>query len=69
MIEQESEKIAICPICLESLMTNLFFASDNHLYHNDCFSKINFKTPIARQDLLKYLSVNKVVNGKAYFEK
>ena len=26
------KKIAICPNCLELLTTNLFFASDSHLY-------------------------------------
>ena len=69
MTEEESEKIAICPVCLESLMTNSYFASDNHLYHKDCFGKLNFKSPLSRQDFSCYLPVNKVVNGKLFFEK
>ena len=38
MIEEEIEKIAICPICLETLTTNLYFASDGYLYHEKCFT-------------------------------
>ena len=40
MIEEENEKIPLCPVCLETLRTNSYFASDNHLYHQICFSKI-----------------------------
>ena len=28
MIEQENEKFVICPLCLETLKTNSYFASD-----------------------------------------
>ena len=69
MIEEENEKLPLCPVCLETLTTNLYFASDNHLYHINCFSKLNYKSPISRQDFSSYLPVNKVVNGKVYFEK
>ena len=43
MIDEESEKIAVCHICLETLTTNLYFASDGYLYDQNCFGKINFK--------------------------
>ena len=33
------------------------------------FSKLNFKSPISRQDFSFYLPVNKVINCKVYFEK
>ena len=69
MIKEENEKIVICPVCLETLVSDIFFASDNHLYHQICFSILNFKNPISRQDFSNYLPVNKVVNGKVYFEK
>ena len=49
--------------------TNLYLASDDHLYHRNCFSKYYFESPISRQDFSYYLPVNKVVNGKVYFEK
>ena len=49
MIQEENEKIAICPVCLEGLTTDLYFTSDNYLYHKKCFSKLNFKSPITRQ--------------------
>ena len=64
MIEEEKEKIPLCPICLETLTTNLYFISDNHLYHRNCFDELNFESLISRQDFLYYLPVNKVVNDK-----
>ena len=69
MIDEENEKIPLCPVCLETLASDLYFASDNHLYHQICFIKINFESPISRQDFSYYLPVNKVVNGKVYFQK
>ena len=69
MIEEKNEKIAICPICLETLATNLYFASDGKLYDQNRFNKLNFKSSISRQDFSYYLPVNKLVNGKVYFEK
>ena len=45
---KKNEKIAICPICLESLTTNLYFASDGYLYHKNCFTKLNFKNRLPR---------------------
>ena len=49
MIQEEIEKKAICPVCLESLTTDLYFTSDDYLYHKKCFSKINYKNPITRR--------------------
>ena len=69
MIQEESEKIAICPVCLESLTTDLYYTSDDYLYHKKCFNKLNYKSRISRQDFSYYLPVNKVVNDKVYFEK
>ena len=69
MIEDEVEKIAICPICLETLTTDLNFISDDYLYHKKCFSKLNFKSPISRQDFSYSFPVNKLVDDKVYFEK
>ena len=69
MIKEENEKIAICPICLETLTTNLYFASDGYLFHQNCLTKLIFKIPTSRLDFSYYLPVNKVVNGKVYFEK
>ena len=37
MIQEEIEKIAICPVCLESLTNDLFFTSDDYLYHKNFF--------------------------------
>ena len=68
MIEEENEKIAICSICLETLTTNIYFASDDHMYHKNSFSKLNFKNSISRQDCSYYLPVNKVVKSEVYFE-
>ena len=36
MLEDENEKDPFCPVCLETLTTNFYFASDNHLYHKNC---------------------------------
>ena len=70
MIQEEIEKIAICPVCLKSLTTDLYFTSDEYLYHEKCFSKQNFKNPITRQDFSYYPLVNKLVNNDVvYFEK
>ena len=69
MIKEENEKIAICPVCLVSLTVFLFFTSDDYLYHRKFFSKLNFKSPISRQDFSYYFPVNKLVNDKVYFEK
>ena len=69
MIQEKVEKIAICPACLESLTTDLYFTSDDCLYHRKCFSKLNKKSTISRQDFSYYLRVNKQVNHKVYFEK
>ena len=69
MANEESEKIAICPVCLETLTMNLYFTSEHYLYNKKCFSKLNFKSPISRRDFSYYLSVNKLVNDKVYFEK
>ena len=69
MIEEENENIPLCPICLETLASDLCFAPENHLYHQICFSKLNFQSPTSRQDYSFCLPVNKVVNGKVYFEK
>ena len=69
MIKEENEKIPLCPVCLEILTTKLYFASDDHLYHQICFIKLKPKSPISRQDFSYDLPVNKVINGKVYFEK
>ena len=37
MTEEENEKNAICPVCLESLTTDLYFTSDDYLYHKKMF--------------------------------
>ena len=55
MIEEKNEKIPLCPVCLETLTNNSYFASDEHLYHKNCFSKLSFKSPISRQDFSFYL--------------
>ena len=68
MIDGENEKIPHCPVCLETLVTDLYFASDNHLYQQICFSKLNFKVPLSRQAFSYYLPVNEMVNGKVYLE-
>ena len=68
MIEEENEKIPLCPVCLEILTTNLHFTSDNHLYHRNCFDKSNFKSPISGQVFSHYIPVNKVFIGKVFFE-
>ena len=64
MIEEENEKSPLCPVCLEILTTIFYFTSANHLYHRNCFDKINFKSPISTEGFLYYFPVNKVVNGK-----
>ena len=69
MIQEEIEKIAICPVCLESSTADLYFTSYVYLYHKKCFSKLNFKGPISRRDFSYYFPVNKLVNDKVYFEK
>ena len=69
MTNEENEKIAICPVCLEISTTDSCFFSDDYLYHKNCLSKLNFKSPISRQDFLYYFLVNKLVNDKVYFEK
>ena len=51
MIEEENEKIAICPICLETLKTGIDFTSDGYLYHKICFRKFNFESPTSRLDM------------------
>ena len=48
MIGEENEKVAICPVCLKNLKIDLYFTSDDYLYHKKCFSKLNFKIPISR---------------------
>ena len=47
MIEEEKEKIALCPVCLETLTTNLYFASDGYFYGKNLFNRLNFKSPIS----------------------
>ena len=69
MIEEENGEIPLCPISLETLTTNLYFTSDNHLYHGNCFDKLIFKRPKSRECFSYYFPVNKVVHGKVYFEK
>ena len=69
MIQEETEKIAIFPVCLERLTTDIYFTSDDYLYHKKCFRKLNFKSPISRQDFSYHLPVNKLINDKIYFEK
>ena len=50
MIEEAIEKIPLCPVCLKTLTTNSYFATDGHLYHQICFGKLNFKRQLSRQD-------------------
>ena len=50
MTEKEDKKIAVCPVCLDTLTTNSYFTSDGYLYHKNCFSNIKFKSPITRHD-------------------
>ena len=69
MIKAENEKFPLCPVCLETLTTNLYFGCDGYLYLKNCFTELSFKSPIFRQDFSYYLPVNKVVIGKVYFEK
>ena len=47
MIEEENVKTPLCLVCLETLTINLCFASDDHLYQKNCFSKLGFKSPIS----------------------
>ena len=63
------EKNAICPVCLEGLTTDLYFTSDGYLYHKKCYSKLNFESPISRQDLSYCFPANKLVDDKVCFEK
>ena len=56
-------------MCPDSLTTDLYFTSDDYLYHKKCFSKLNFESPIARKDFLFFFPVDKQVNEKIYFEK
>ena len=37
MIEEENEKIAICPVCLESSTTEIYFPSNDYLHHKKGF--------------------------------
>ena len=69
MIQEEIEKIAICPVCLENWTPDLYFTIDDYLYHKKCLSKSNYKSPITGQDFSYYLPVKKLVNDKVYFEK
>ena len=69
MIKEDNEKIASCPVCLDSLTTNICVASDGYLYHKNCFSTLNFKRPMSWQDFSYYLPVNKVIIDKIYLEK
>ena len=69
MIQEENEKIAICPVCLDGLTTDLYFTSDDYLYHKKCFSKLNFESPISRKGFSYYFPANKLVNDKVYIEK
>ena len=69
MIEEENKRVPLCPVCLDTLTIKIYFASDGHLYHQICFSKLKFKSPISRQDFSFFLTVNKVVKGKIHFEK
>ena len=69
MVQEEIEKTAFCPVCLENLTTKLHFASDDYLYQKNCFTNIFFKSPISGQGFSYYLPVYKVVNDKLYFEK
>ena len=62
-------KKLLFPVGLENLTTDLYFTSDDYLYHKKRFSKLNFKSPIPRQDFSYYLPVNKLVNDKVCFEK
>ena len=66
MIQKEIEKIAICPVCLESLTTDFYFTSDEYLYHEKSFSKLIFESPINRQGFSYYLPVNTLVNDKVF---
>ena len=63
-MEEEKERIPLCPICLEILTTSLYFTSDNHLYRGNCFDKLNVQSRISKQDFRLYLPVNELVIGK-----
>ena len=69
MIEGENEKNPLFAISLETLKTDIYFTSDGYLCHKICFHELNFQSPISRQDFSYYFPVNKVANGKKYFEK
>ena len=56
-------------MCLESLTTDLYFTSNDYLYHGNCFGKLNFKSPISRQNFLYYFPQIKIVYDEVYFEK
>ena len=43
MIDEDNKKNPLCPVCLEILMTNLYFVSDGHLYHKNCSDRISLK--------------------------
>ena len=61
MIQEETEKIALCAVRLESLTTDLFYTFDDYLYHKNFFSKLNYKSPLSRQDFSYYLPENKLI--------
>ena len=69
MINEENEKMAIFPVCLECLTTDLCFTSDDYLYHQKCFQKLILEIPISRQDFLYCFPVNKLIYGQIYFGK
>ena len=61
--KRRERKIAICPVGLESLTTDLYLTSDDYLYHKKCFGKLNYKSAIPREEFSYYLPVNKLVMG------
>ena len=40
MINDENEKIAVCPVYLEGLITDLYFTCDDYLYHQFLYQNV-----------------------------
>ena len=70
MLGQLNGENTICPICLETIPTETYLCSDDYLYDEKCFNKINLnKSPITRQKKSYFILVRKENNMLVYSEK
>ena len=61
-------KVVSCPVCLESLDTDVLYCSDGYLYDRKCFDGLKLISPINREKITFWLPLERIEDNIVRFE-